>query len=605
MSGLADDLFVKTSQSFHLYFGLVFLLFTLASCYPKRTSPPRGPQTSPYCAGPISYPAGTAVQISGEALFEYRDNRNGGAIAGPLPIRHSEVVIKNFSGQTIQCGHTDASGKFSLTVPASEDPHWLYVSSRVNNSHLKAYVLDHPENLEPYSLKATITPFHSFEMENPLIAPATDTLEGGAFYILDQLLEANTFLESSTHNCDATFPGCRPFVAASQPLLKVFWRPGFNPGCYFSQDMCKGGVSFYIPGYQEMYLLGGNNNSVDTDTDHFDSTIILHEYAHYLEDTLAKSDSPGGSHNGDSMIDPRLAWSEGFANFFQAAVTGYPYYLDTGGVANFMTYLKLPLDLSLVGQPGCVLPGCYKNDVPKEEGEGTFREFAVARFLWSLLDEDPGNFAEIWAVLTKKEGGLADSRFDFRAMELFHELQRGLAGSSDWSLFREAEKQAGFRKHYAAPLVAGSCSLEMEDLDENDNGSLHHSNLLTSNAFYMLEHPGGSLYLDLSYLHGIIPIDLDLYLYEPGYRYLNSPPGVSANFIVNSDEGDPLTETIFVQSLAKGNYLVNVRLYNGPQSGNKAAVPTFYERPALIPDAREYTLEVGGQKVCPAEDPNS
>lgn len=94
-------------------------------------------------------------------------------------------------------------------------------------------------------------------------------------------------------------------------------------------------LSFYKPGERKLFILGGSNGNVDTaDTDHFDNSIILHEYGHFLEDVYGKTDSPGGYHNGSSIIDPRLAWSEGFTNSFQGAALGKNFYLDTAGFCN-------------------------------------------------------------------------------------------------------------------------------------------------------------------------------------------------------------------------------------------------------------------------------
>ena len=135
-------------------------------------------------------------------------------------------------------------------------------------------------------------------------------------------------------------------------------------------------------GKRELYLLGGENGDVDfSDTDHFDNSVIIHEYGHFIEDIFGAPNSPGGSHNGNSVIDPRLAWSEGWADFFQAAVTGQPYYRDTKGNVNCS-------ETDPTSCTGVLFDESI--DVPTDDrpillGEGNFHEFSVSRTLWQAL----------------------------------------------------------------------------------------------------------------------------------------------------------------------------------------------------------------------------
>src|SRR4029077_19806398 len=61
-----------------------------------------------------------------------------------------------------------------------------------------------------------------------------------------------------------------------------------------------------------------------------DDFIILHEYGHYLAFHFSRDDSPGGDHSGNQRLDPRLAFSEGWASYFACAVLDDPRSLDTG-----------------------------------------------------------------------------------------------------------------------------------------------------------------------------------------------------------------------------------------------------------------------------------
>ena len=58
--------------------------------------------------------------------------------------------------------------------------------------------------------------------------------------------------------------------------------------------------------------------------------MIAHEYGHFLMASFSRESSPGGNHSFGEQLDPRLAWSEGWGNFFGAATTGSAHYIDTG-----------------------------------------------------------------------------------------------------------------------------------------------------------------------------------------------------------------------------------------------------------------------------------
>ena len=76
-----------------------------------------------------------------------------------------------------------------------------------------------------------------------------------------------------------------------------------------------------------IYVLGDAN----TDTDEYDQHVIAHEFHHFIEDTISRTDTTGGSHSPDERLDLRLAFSEGFANAFSAMVLNDPLYSDSLG----------------------------------------------------------------------------------------------------------------------------------------------------------------------------------------------------------------------------------------------------------------------------------
>jgi hypothetical protein len=93
-------------------------------------------------------------------------------------------------------------------------------------------------------------------------------------------------------------------------------------------------TSKYDPNDDVMYILGAEND----DTDEYDRSVIQHEFTHYLEDVISRSNSIGGNHTGSAQLDMRVAFSEGLANGVTAVASGTGYYEDsalTGQTAGF------------------------------------------------------------------------------------------------------------------------------------------------------------------------------------------------------------------------------------------------------------------------------
>lgn len=572
-----------------------------------RISPTyQGPKEPAYCGGsPTSY--GDAVTISGVAQYTAREvflvsGSNGGlgSPSAPRPIRHAEVRVTNSVGDVVQCTETDASGNFSFTLPRGDGQFLVSVNARADNSFLKATIFNAPEQNVIYAIKQNVIA-NSSQSLGTLTATADGDVLGGAFNILDQIHNANDFLRSKVATCSSTFSECPNFSVATK--VSVYWEAGFNPGSYFPNT---GPLSFYLPGYRRLFVLGGSNGDVNSsDTDHFDNSVVLHEYGHFLEDAAFRSDSPGGEHNGNRVIDPRLAWSEGWGNFFQAAVQGSNYYIDTMGNSSGSTSFIFRIDVE-----DLVTSGANKsNDVPVFDGEGNFREFSVTRLLFDVTDaadvgDDNDNvadgFAEIWAALTSNIGFIKGA-FAYREVGLLHDIVANrLSGSpQDWYSLRQTELHGNttlhLRKEYGryVTTATSTCGLAGTPYsitpydDPSDNGSFSTSHLLKNNDFYHYKHGGGAATFTLNYQTPTgTEADLDFYLYNTSARF-----GISED-IAGFGRAEPTapggtsgteTETISIANLPAGDYLLNVMVYTG---GNIGA-------------ATNYEIRVGGALLCP------
>lgn len=143
------------------------------------------------------------------------------------------------------------------------------------------------------------------------------------------------------------------------------------------------GTSFYTSGEYIMYILGDE----DSDTDEYDASVIQHEFGHFLEDVISRSDSIGGSHSTSNAYDMRLAFSEGFANALTAITSATGGYQDSLGNAQQSGFSFSVEDI---------------NSSPL----GWFNEGSVGNIIYDLIDEedDKGDtlslsFATIYNVL--------------------------------------------------------------------------------------------------------------------------------------------------------------------------------------------------------------
>jgi hypothetical protein len=104
------------------------------------------------------------------------------------------------------------------------------------------------------------------------------------------------------------------------------------------------------------------------DTDEYDDHVIAHEFGHFLEDRLYRSDSIGGSHSSAQSLVPTVAFGEGYGNAFSGMTFNDPVYVDTSGGRQ---------------GSGFTIPVA---GVPHGDDRGVYSETSVQYFLWSLYE---------------------------------------------------------------------------------------------------------------------------------------------------------------------------------------------------------------------------
>ena len=102
------------------------------------------------------------------------------------------------NGRVIQCGETDGSGNFSLELPRSGEKATLWVGSRANNEYLKVYILYKPTHKAFYGVRRDMVLDRNQDLGELIASAATeDHVVGGAFNIMDKMLDTNNFLRGA------------------------------------------------------------------------------------------------------------------------------------------------------------------------------------------------------------------------------------------------------------------------------------------------------------------------------------------------------------------------------------------------------------------------
>ena len=595
-----------------------------------------------YAGSPTTYTDPITVTISAKFLYrklDFTPGSSGNGLGGvssnseALPIPFAEFHIYDSSGKRVQQGETTTRGLAVFQLPKNTGAYTFKVFSRALNYYLKVSVLEDIYSNLPYSVAQsfTLTSGDIYAGTKdlsgaPVYAQANEAvsakIEGAAFNIYYQTLIANEYVRRNIGKNGDT-PGV-PTTDTNKwwvaDKVTIYWKAGFNPYTYFNSTAP---LSFYAPGERKLYILGGVNGDVkSSDTDHFDDSIILHEYAHFLEDSYGSSASPGGSHNGDSVIDPRLAWSEGWANYFQSAVlTGadayeqsgmenripsnkrYHYYVDTYGYKGGGTYgIGIAFNLAGIGtdlaEPDSVGTDSISNT-------GIFREVSISRTLYKSTRGPASNYAigksgggvsftNIWKSFAGEDTSGATSSnpvpYSLRRSSAFPLANAGLfnwllsqngAGSSQWNSILTEEHQSTTTQDYGFLLTSGSCTYTFSrGIAEQYIGSstVPRSHQQINNDFYLYYHNGDSSTLSLSYSGAL---NLDLILYYQDYVYFEDTywyAGQSSSYIAKqSRSATGTSESISLAGLPAGFYVLNVKInaYNKTNSQLNSAV-TFW-----------------------------
>ena len=308
-------------------------------------------------------PATGDVTLSGKLTFDsvpFNTTTNGlnyNAIS-QAPARGITMEAVNASNGVIATTTTDAAGDYNFTLPPNTN---LRVRARAEmvqttGAQWNVQVVDNTSSSAIYTIVGGLTDIGTLDQTRDLNAGSgwggssyTGTRAAAPFAILNPIYDA--LQDVVAVDPDVVFPA-----------TDFNWSTR-NRAANGSIANGEIGTSSYI-GNGEILILGDANQ----DTDEYDSHVVVHEWGHYFEDQLSRSDSVGGPHSGGQELDMRVAMGEGFGNALSGMILDDPFYRDSSGNQQSRG---------------------FEIDVERNDPAGWYDESTVQSVLYDIFDSDP------------------------------------------------------------------------------------------------------------------------------------------------------------------------------------------------------------------------
>ena len=288
-------------------------------------------------------PAAGQTTFRGTILYEkIPAGRNGLELDAPVrtPAAGIRVEIVAPPDRTVLgSGFTDEKGVYAVRVRLNRQPR-VYVRALAQTEN--AQVVRAGDRAEWSMVSQPFAPGRQRTVTTDLLATDSSRV-AGAFNIAATIHRANALVHAAS-------PG------VTLPRVEIRWDTTYMGGSFFRE---REGTAYI-------------NGRRGRDSDEYDDHVIAHEYGHFLMASFSRESSPGGSHGFGEQLDPRLAWSEGWGNFFGAATTGSSRYIDTGASRGRQMVL-VSMDL--------------EDDVPAGDHPGIWSEHSVGGVLWDWFDD--------------------------------------------------------------------------------------------------------------------------------------------------------------------------------------------------------------------------
>jgi hypothetical protein len=491
------------------------------------------------------------------------------------------VTVQALAGETVlDSVPTNAFGRYSLTVPGNVGGLRIRALAEMRRTGAPSWayrVVDNTDGDALYVLESAPLSIRQPSLAVDLHAASgwggtsySATRAAAPFAILDVVREVTGFVLAAAPETQF-------------PPLALHWSPNNAPsrGADGAPDFISGeiGTSLFRPDVG-IFLLGAE----DSDTDEYDRHVIAHEWAHYLEHALGRSDSIGGPHTRGDQLDMRTAFSEGFANAFSAMALGDTRYVDVLGPRQSRSFA-----FDIEG------PFSARGANPHP---GWFSEESIQEIVYDLFDDNRDvpedvialGFAPLLDVLADelRQGAALTSIFAFadalrtRRPELRFDIDALLAahaiGPFDGA-YGEGEPNAGSPLEplraaagdvlpvYKAVDIGGRVNVCSTDA-YNYDGETGYYNKLGTRAFVRFAAPAVGTYRFAATTTDMPPgetADPDLVLHGAGMLHRSDDPPDEA--LCRPDAPEGCTER-FERFLGPGDYVLEVYEWTNTQAAD-------------------------------------
>lgn len=190
----------------------------------------------------------------------------------------------------------------------------------------------------------------------------------GSAYVAAQRTAAPFAILDSLYGAARAVLTARPALAL--PPLAVNWSPANSTDYDGTLEDGALGTSFFDADSSEIYVLGKEGD----DTDEYDDHVIVHEWGHYLEAAISRSDGLGGDHGTGDVLDPRDAFTEGWGDAASSLFTGDTLYVDSYFTGSGLDTWGFDLET---------------DSTPTDDpNPGVFSESSVMRLIHDIADAD-------------------------------------------------------------------------------------------------------------------------------------------------------------------------------------------------------------------------
>lgn len=264
------------------------------------------------------------VTITGTASYDYVPSTkfNGLDFSATeiRPIRGAVVEAISTTGVVLAVSETDLSGHYSLIVSGNTVVR-IQIKAQAEKAGVPSWNIRIEDNTNLNALYAMQGNLASSGMSNTIRNLHADSGRGVAFYTSDRVAAPFAILDS-IYTALQKFLQADPDLQLPESIIRWSVNNNTADGNIEDGDI---GTSYYDG--TAVYVLGAE----DVDTDEYDAQIIVHEWGHFIDDKLSRSESIGGSHTTGDRLDMRVAMSEGFATGFAALMLDDPNYSDSYG----------------------------------------------------------------------------------------------------------------------------------------------------------------------------------------------------------------------------------------------------------------------------------